>query len=266
MKAGCCWVLLVAACGSPPGARPTAPEPAPVEVPAPEEPEAETAGMPESEPRSAATLESCIERFREAPGEPPPPSYASAIDSERAGDLNAARRSYFELVSNEPKSPFVPLAYLAFAEIFRRESEADPSKIELARQSYREVAKYPNSGVHAYARLRLAELEVKRGDDQEALAGYFSALETARRESDTACGERIVEAARAGLVSAYVAVGRPDRAWAFLARAAPGPEREELLWQLIDAYLKVGKTSDACAALSAAGDAARSRPRPSECP
>jgi tetratricopeptide (TPR) repeat protein len=97
------------------------------------------------------------------------PSYAAsdearyflALEHERSGDLSKARRAYYELIQRSPQSRYVPYAYFAFGEMFRREAEGDPSRVDLARQAYREAAKYPApaNALHDLALERMAEMD-----------------------------------------------------------------------------------------------------------
>jgi tetratricopeptide (TPR) repeat protein len=83
--------------------------------------------------------------------------YYLGLERERAGDVSKARRAYYELIANSPQSKYVPLAYFAFGEMFYREGASDPSKLDLARQAYVEVTKYPAPAntVHDLAKERI---------------------------------------------------------------------------------------------------------------
>src|SRR5690606_25343876 len=67
--------------------------------------------------------------------------YYLAYEYEQAGDLQNARKTYFDLIEKAPKSTYVPNAYLAFGELFFQEATADPSKWALAEAAYLEVMK-----------------------------------------------------------------------------------------------------------------------------
>lgn len=120
-----------------------------------------------------------------------------ALEDERTGHLNSARQGYFQIISNQPASPFVPLAYLAFGELFATEAELDPSRWELARQAFLETAKYPatSSSVLAYAHLRTADTYLRTGDRPRALAYYKQAVSTASLPTQE-CGTYIHEQAK----------------------------------------------------------------------
>ncbi|HEY2370705.1 MAG TPA: tetratricopeptide repeat protein [Polyangiaceae bacterium] len=95
--------------------------------------------------------------------------YYLALEYELAGDLSNARRSYYELIKNSPSSKYVPYAYFAFGEIFFHEAKSDPSKWDLAKQSYTEVLKFP-SPIASDAACRLGLVFDAQGDPKRAAA------------------------------------------------------------------------------------------------
>jgi TolA-binding protein len=126
--------------------------------------------------------------------------YYLALELERGGDLDHARKAYLDLLQLWPQSRFVPLAYFAFGELFLDEAQRDPSKLELTEQSYSEVLKYPPPGnaVYGYAEYRLGQVYARRGDGGQALEHLQKATADAQGSGDKVLGER-VEAARRGL-------------------------------------------------------------------
>lgn len=96
--------------------------------------------------------------------------YHLALEQEVAGQLAAARSSYFKLVSEQVSSRFVPHAYLAFGEMFREQAKTEPSQMALARQSYLQVVDMaPTSeGVRTLAALRLREISIFEHKDADA--------------------------------------------------------------------------------------------------
>ncbi len=115
--------------------------------------------------------------------------YYLAFGYEQNGDLNNARRSYYEVVAHHPGSKLVPLAYFAFGEMFFVEALADPAKNELARQAFAEVLRYPpaDNAVYADALLRQGETELRLRDDAKARRSFdllrrdFPGSEAARK-------------------------------------------------------------------------------------
>jgi len=89
--------------------------------------------------------------------------YYAALEHELAGNMSAARRSYYELIKRSPQSKLIPLAYFAFGEMFNTEAMTDPSKNDLAIQAYAEARKYPAPGnpIYADALRRIAEVKAR---------------------------------------------------------------------------------------------------------
>ncbi len=258
------WVGLLAVSGGGCGnAAPPKPEPPPARVVAvppasasEDEPEAKLdAGPGRAEPRH--DLAGCVLEMRSgasvrSQGEDRS-AFERAFSAERAGNLDEARKGYFEVVQNHPSSLLIPLAYLAFGELFAEEAErGDASKWELARAAYQEVLKYPppDNVAVPYAWLRLGDS--RAGDAAQALASYARALEAARQYPALPCAEPIGERARARLIEAFSQAGAPDKAWAFF-RAKDGEARaREMLLGLAKLYRQKGDPKSACAALKAA--------------
>jgi tetratricopeptide (TPR) repeat protein len=109
--------------------------------------------------------------------------YFLGWEYERAGDLTNARRLYFEVVSRSPGSKYVPLAYFAFGEAFWREADADPGKIDLAKQAYMKVLTFPppGNGAYGWAWIRLGQVAEKSDDRAAALEAYHRAEDYARQ-------------------------------------------------------------------------------------
>ncbi len=107
--------------------------------------------------------------------------YYDALERERTGDLDGARRRYFDLIQRHPTSKYVPGAYFAFGELFAGEASRDATKIELAIQSYRKVATSPppDNALYGWAWLRIGDLEKQKGDDAAATDAYAHAKEFA---------------------------------------------------------------------------------------
>ncbi len=108
--------------------------------------------------------------------------YYLALEYERAGELPSARRLYLELITRSPASRYVPLAYFAFGEAFWREAQADPSKLDLAKEAFLEVTKSPPPDDRAFgwAWIRLGQVAEKQGDRNAAANAYHHAEDYAR--------------------------------------------------------------------------------------
>ncbi|CAN5127442.1 hypothetical protein BH09MYX1_BH09MYX1_41890 [soil metagenome] len=97
--------------------------------------------------------------------------YFDALEHELAGHSTTARRLYFQLVSTQPTSKWIPFAYFAFGEIFLRDAKTDPSKWALAQQAYAEALKYP-VGLGAEALLRSGQVADAQGNSAQAQTFY----------------------------------------------------------------------------------------------
>lgn len=84
--------------------------------------------------------------------------YRLGMLAECEGDLSTARKLYFQVVSEAPRSPLIPYAYFAFGELFAQEIKNDPSKTELARQAYAECTKSGRGVIQSLASERLRKL------------------------------------------------------------------------------------------------------------
>jgi tetratricopeptide (TPR) repeat protein len=145
----------------------------------------------------------------------------------RAKDKNRARQLLLELVEHHKKSPFVPLAYLQFGEMYFEEAQADPSKWSLTEKFYQEVMKYPppENRAWAYAALKMGIACEGAGDRPRAIDSYKQAIEGATTYGGDACSAGIAEEGRERIVPAYAEVGRPLAAYAFFKPMAGSDAR-----------------------------------------
>jgi hypothetical protein len=141
------------------------------------------------------SFEDCVAEMREGAwlgGDPAAQTYQEALEDERAGKLDLARRGYLHVIQRFPASPYVPLTYLAFGELFAAEAPGDPSKWALVQQTYQKVIEYPamGSGVFAFGQLRLAQAYREQNQDAKALDLSRRAALSARDASQQ-CGAQI---------------------------------------------------------------------------
>ena len=218
-------LVLLVACGS------KEPEPiAPVAITPPPPPRAASSAPPSpataaARPDTPPTLP-LTEAFRDrlmdevSSTEPDGQLFHTAFAAERARDLPKARVRYFELIQKFPSSPLIPYAYLAFAESFAAENKPD-----LATVAYQEVLKHPppKNRAYAYAWCRLGAVHLAAHEPERALDAERKAIAAVASDRSTPEAARVDAAARETLVSAYVVVGRPDRARAFFASIPGGP-------------------------------------------
>ena len=114
--------------------------------------------------------------------------YYLAYEYEQSGDLDNARKVYFELIQKAPKSKYIPNAYLAFGELFFQEAMADPNKWALSGEAYKQVLKYPlpdNKVKWGYAHYKLGY------EFTGTLATTRRQSRSSRRRSSTATSTRI---------------------------------------------------------------------------
>jgi tetratricopeptide (TPR) repeat protein len=235
-----------------------------------DEPPAEEALPSDDTAPRNGTLETCAKDLR-AQADPvasaaETEAYLQAHAIEQREELPAARKAYFDIIANMPKSPYVPAVYLAFAELFARESASDPSKWELARSAYNEVVKYPppQNRVYAYALLRNAEIDRVKEDPAQALASFKRVFEAITQYPDTRCAAQLGDAAEQGMIQAYADAGAPEKAWMFFRHVSP-KRGESLFAGVVDELMRRGRTKEACAAAHQGEGAAAEQAKAKAC-
>ncbi len=169
--------------------------------------------------------------------------YHLALARERSGDIAAARKAYFELVKQAPKSKFVPAAYLAFGEIFFRQAQTDASKPALAEQMYKQVLKHPppDNWLYGYAAYQLGRVQAAKQDHVNALNSQRKAVEFTLRFKALPQAQGLHHVAGLELVRQFARVGRADKARPFFERVVTGAFASELLIMLAREYLQGGQ-------------------------
>jgi tetratricopeptide (TPR) repeat protein len=178
--------------------------------------------------------------------------YQLAFEHEQAGNADAARKAYLELIQKAPKSDYLPNAYLAFGELFFQEAQGDPTKWELAIQAYREVIRYPAPAnkVHGYARYKLGYVFWNRGEHAEAMSELKKVVDLADKFPTSPNAKGLAGAARRDLVPLYAAAGAPEQAFRFFAPVSGDKSGETaktiaLMGELGVAYLDTGRYREA---------------------
>jgi hypothetical protein len=248
-------LALLASCGAPPPTHPAKPEVvvaddqhAPVE-----DDSAVTADSPAPAPPRHTDVDACVQGLRNGDGlanTDGRQAYDTGLAAERGGDLTTARKSFYQLIQNSPRSGLIPLAYLAFGEIFRAEAASDPSKWPLAEQSYNEVAKYPppSNTAYGYAMLRLGDVHVETKDGQRALNDYKKAVEAGQQHSSLPCSQAIADSAKEKLATLYAEYGDPAKAYVFFKTIAGEDAGQRMLEQLVARYREKNQSAEACTA------------------
>jgi hypothetical protein len=202
------------------------------------------------------SFEDCVAGMREGAwigDDPAAPTYQEALEDERAGKPDLARRGYLQLIQRFPASPYVPLAYLAFGELFAEEAPRDPSKWALVQQTYQKVIEYPgaDSGVFAFGQLRLGQAYHQQNEDAKALDLSRQAVISAR-DARQQCGAQIRSKAVEQAVEAYAGAGQPARALAFFRALVPDEDSLAVaIGMLAEHYGERGRRADSCRVVSA---------------
>jgi hypothetical protein len=156
------------------------------------------------------------------------------------------------IISDFPQSLHVPLAYLAFAEIFAMEGEKDPSRREFAYQAFEKVIEYPpeRNPSHAYALLRAGEVR-RASDPTRALdlgrKAILSSLVPSQR-----CGPLIRERALGWVIDVYAEVGSGVHAVNFVRQLVLDENELALhIERLAARHEATGNRPEACRAVSA---------------
>jgi tetratricopeptide (TPR) repeat protein len=156
---------------------------------------------------------------------------------ELGGRPDQARKVYLALIQAWPSSDSLPAAYFAFAEMFLAEAAADPSKLALAKQAYRQVVSYPppDNRLWGHARLRLARIAWREGDFAVALSELKKTIEYGQTYASLPGAEAVAVAARADLVPVFALAGDPRRAHDFVRPlAGDAPASSARTFALLD--------------------------------
>ncbi|MCU0680779.1 MAG: tetratricopeptide repeat protein [Polyangiaceae bacterium] len=145
--------------------------------------------------------------------------YFLAYEYEQANKLEDARRVYYQLINEAPKSRFIPNAYLAFGELFFFEAQTDPKQYEVAKQSYQKVLEYPppENKVWGYAQYKLGYVYWNSGERElpRALEAFKKVIEFGNQYGSLPGVAALQNSARKDIVPVYTMVGKPESAYAF---------------------------------------------------
>lgn len=117
-----------------------------------------------------------------------------------ANNFNEARTVYRTLIQRFPNSPFVPNAYLSFAEYFFEQGE-----MENARQFYERVLAVQDESnqVYGYALYKMAWVLYNLQDHEGSLQRFFEVIEYGRNHPNAPSVTPLLRNARMELVSVY---------------------------------------------------------------
>lgn len=173
--------------------------------------------------------------------------YYLAYEHEQGNNLDEARKVYFELIQNWPQSKYIPNAYLAFGELFFNEAQGDPSKWQLAQQSYSEVIKYPppDNKVWGYAHYKLGYVNWNMGDFLKSISEFKKTIEYGQQYASLPNAAQLAISARRDIIPVYALGASPKAAHDFFKPLSgdTGIENEKTLKMLDDLgqnYLDTG--------------------------
>lgn len=117
-----------------------------------------------------------------------------------AHNFNEARTVYRTLIQRFPNSPFVPNAYLSFAEYF-----FDQGEMENARQFYERVLAVQDESnqVYGYALYKMAWVLYNLQEHEGSLQKFFEVIEYGRNHPNAASVTPLLRNARMELVAVY---------------------------------------------------------------
>lgn len=136
-----------------------------------------------------------------------------AMLSAQAGELEAQKSAFMELIRQHPTSPLVVHVFAAFGDLMDARGDFDD-----AARLYEKVMMFNESDAPAYGAYRLAWCHL-RMDPSESVRALQLFVRSADAVADAdGWGAELREAAIEGAVIAYADVGRPARAKAFFTR------------------------------------------------
>ncbi len=179
--------------------------------------------------------------------------YYLAYEHEQANQLDKARDVYMEMIDKKPQSKYIPNAYLAFGELFFNEAQGDPSKWELARQSYEKVLGYDQATtkVWGYAQYKMGYVYWNLGDKPSlalALDAFKKTIDYSRKFAANPGIPALGKSARKDIIPVYALIGKPEGAYAFfkpLTDKNTDAETYEMMDQLGLNYLDTGHYAEA---------------------
>ncbi len=181
--------------------------------------------------------------------------YYLAYEYEQAQNLDEARKVYLQLINETPQSKYIPNAYLAFGELFFNEGQTDPSKFELAKQSYQKVLEYPEAQnkVFGYALYKMGYVHWNLGEREnfaKALDFFKKTIEYGERHAKEPGVEALQKNARKDIIPVYALVGKPGEAYGFF-KPLSADKSDKATYEMMDNlglnYLDTGHYPEAIA-------------------
>lgn len=167
-------------------------------------------------------------------------AYGFTLQQGGDADRRKSREVYHRLLTEFPRSPFVPHAYLAFADYFFEQNQ-----LSNAEGFYGKVLAFPSSNVYHYARYMLGWVHINQGRHEDAGREFLTVL---RETAGNADHDVLHRAARKDFVRAFSEFGDVRKGWQTFEKldAATAAASFELLAEL---YVEQGKSEKAVFAL-----------------
>src|SRR5262249_45416933 len=125
---------------------------------------------------------------------------------------------YLDLITNWPKSKYIPNAYFAFGELFFQDAQTDASKWAFAEQSYNEVIKYqpPDNKLFGAAHYKLDYVYWNQGDYAKAMTSFKNVIDYGNQFWTLPNATQLQTSARRDIIPVYSLSGDPKKAYGFL--------------------------------------------------
>jgi len=133
--------------------------------------------------------------------------FAAALNAQTAGSMPKARKLWFELIKNHPRSRHIPSAYMSFGDYFFSQGSM-ANALKFYRRVMRDFRTYQHN---AYIQVKVAWAELNMGRFQNALQEFFKAW--SRRP-----GPALTPVIQHGLIVSYAQIGKAQRAYQFFRR------------------------------------------------
>lgn len=168
--------------------------------------------------------------------------YFMGLELLEADRSNEARKEFFALIKDFPRSKWLPHAYLAFGEMFFQEGKMDPTKLDFAQQAYEKVLQFPppDNTTYGFTHYRLGQVHVQKQDNPRALSHLVKAAEFSMQYAVLPGSTLLGESVRREIVPVYALAGSPQKAEAFFQPIANDmPTSNERLVGMLDALVRV---------------------------
>jgi tetratricopeptide (TPR) repeat protein len=153
-----------------------------------------------------------------------------------------AREVYYVLIKEYPDSKYIPHAWLSFAEYYFMEGKGD--SMGKALKFYKEVTKYPETSIFAYALYKQAWCLFNMQDYNGTLNKFIDVIDYADQHPEDENARQLQKQVRKELHMPYSQVKPPDHAWEFFSRYG-GDQAVAGMENLADSYFNQGFWKDA---------------------